>query len=68
MKKELIRLHKTGSMVQSPGNDSGYCDSPITQDHNIACHLTLLRTGGTLVTSKDKSGVQLFALNLQNPV
>ena len=46
-KKELIRSHKIGSIVQSPGNDSGYCYSP---NHNITCQPSQLRTDATSVT------------------
>ena len=49
-KKELIRSHKIGSIVQSPGNDSGYCYSPITHNHNITCQPSQLRTDATSVT------------------
>lgn len=37
-------------MVQSPGNDSGYCESPMAQNHNITCHLSQSQKDGTSVT------------------
>ena len=59
MKKELIRLYKSGTVVQSPGNDSGYSASPIMQSHDNPPYQ--LQTGSTVSSASSGSPPQLQA-------
>ena len=62
--KELIRIHKSGSHIQSPGNDSGYFASPMTQKHDNT-HQSSQSQADTTSMALSSASLDFLPTNLQ---